>query len=86
MRAPLHNDSCRKFLLGEAEDQQMYHWWDTGRISQPLKKDPKTSSMKVDDATASQLLRDCCGAHLDTLFVDAADDAISTSPQGASGS
>jgi hypothetical protein len=30
----------------------MYHWWDTGHISQTLKKDPKTSSMKIDDATA----------------------------------
>jgi hypothetical protein len=70
-----YKDSCQKFLQSETEDQNMYLWWGAGRISKDLQKDPKTANIKVDDAAASQMLRDYCTAHPDALFVDAADAA-----------
>jgi hypothetical protein len=53
----------------------MYLWWATSRIGKELGKDPKTARIKVDDAKASQGIRDNCLAHPDMAFVDAVDAA-----------
>jgi len=66
-------DSCDKFLKSEPSDQQMYLWWGTSRISKALAKDPNTAGIKIDDAAASQALRDYCTTHPATAFVDATD-------------
>jgi hypothetical protein len=70
-----YKDSCDKFLKSEPSDQQMYLWWATGRIGKELEKDPQTAGIKVDDAKASQWLRDYCTAHPATAFAEATDAA-----------
>jgi HdeA/HdeB family len=70
-----YKDNCEKFLKSEPSDQEMYLMWATGRISRDLRKDAKTASIKVDDATTSQWLRDYCAGHPSATLVQATDAA-----------
>ena len=70
-----YKDDCQKFLQSRADDQEMYLMWANGRITRELKKDPKTAAANVDSAKTSQWLRDYCGSHPTTAFLEATDAA-----------